>query len=94
MGLEAIEVQDQTVIVHLHATTPTATCPQCGTVGSRVHSRDPRTIADVAFGGRSLVRKLARTQVDLSTGFMFPAHQGPTFPRTGPALRTHDESID
>ena len=58
LGLETIEGEDQTVIVHLHATAPTATCPQCGTVGSRVHSRYQRTIADVAFGGRSLVLKL------------------------------------
>jgi transposase len=46
------------VIVHLRASSPTAPCPQCGTVGSRVHSRYGRTIADVAWGGRSLVLKL------------------------------------
>jgi hypothetical protein len=51
-------VQDQTVIVHLHATAPTAACPQCGTAGSRIHSRYQRTIADVAFGRRCLVLKL------------------------------------
>ncbi len=51
-------MQDQTIIVHLHATSPTAACPQCGTAGSRVHSRYHRTIADVAFGGRHLVLKL------------------------------------
>jgi len=51
-------VQDQTIIVHLYATSPTAACPQCGTAGSRVHSRYQRTIADVAFGGRKLVLKL------------------------------------
>jgi transposase len=33
-------------------------CPQCGTAGSRVHSRYQRTIADVAFGGRNVVLKL------------------------------------
>ena len=51
-------MHDQTIIVHLHATFPTAACPQCGTAGSRVHSRYQRTIADVAFGGRNLVLKL------------------------------------
>jgi len=51
-------VHDQTIIVHLHATSPTAACPQCGTAGSRVHSRYERTMADVAFGGRKLVLKL------------------------------------
>jgi transposase len=58
VSLETIEVQNQTAIVHLHATSSTALCPQCGTPGSRVHSRYVRTIADVAFGGRSLVLKL------------------------------------
>ena len=53
-----IEIQEQRVIIHVHALSPTASCPQCGTAGSRVHSRYQRTIADVAFGGRSLVLKL------------------------------------
>jgi transposase len=56
--VDSIEVQEQTVVVHLHATSPTAACPQCGTAGSRIHSRYERTIADVAFAGRSLVLKL------------------------------------
>ena len=51
-------MHNQTVIVHLHATFHTAACPHCGTAGSRVHSRYQRTIADIAFGGRSLVLKL------------------------------------
>ena len=46
------------MIVHLHATAPTAACPQCATTGSRVHSCYERTIADVAFGGRHLELKL------------------------------------
>jgi len=58
LDLDIIEVQEQTVIVHLHATAPTAACPQCGAAGSRVHSRYSRTIADVAFGGRHLELKL------------------------------------
>ena len=58
LGLDSIEVHDQTIIVHLHATAPTAACPHCGTAGSRVHSRYERTIADVAFGRRCLVLKL------------------------------------
>jgi transposase len=58
LDLDSIEVHDQTIIVYLHATSPTAACPQCGTAGSRVHSRYQRTIADVAFGGRNLVLKL------------------------------------
>ena len=51
-------VQDQTLIVHVYATSPTAACPQCATAGSRVHSRYQRTIADVSFGERNLVLKL------------------------------------
>ncbi len=46
------------IIVSLHAISSTAACPQCGTAGSRVHSRYQRTIADVAFGRRCLVLKL------------------------------------
>ncbi len=56
--MASIEVREQTVIVYLHATAASAACPQCGTAGSRVHSRYQRTIADVAFGGRNLVLKL------------------------------------
>jgi transposase len=51
-------VHEQTVLVHLHAASLTASCPQCGTAGSRVHSRYQRTVADLAFGGRRLVLKL------------------------------------
>ncbi len=58
MDLDSIEVHEQTVLVHLHATSLTARCPQCGTAGSRVHSRYQRTIVDLAFGGRSLTLKL------------------------------------
>src|SRR6266704_2455363 len=45
-------------MVSLHSISSTAACPQCGTAGSRVHSRYERTIADVAFGRRCLVLKL------------------------------------
>jgi len=58
LDLDSIEVHDQSVIVHLHATSPTAACSHCGTAGSRVHSRYQRTIADLAFGGRNLVLRL------------------------------------
>ena len=51
-------MQGQRIIAHLYATAPTAACPQCGTPGSRVHSRYSRTIAEVACGGRCLVLKL------------------------------------
>ncbi len=53
-----IEVSDQIILVHLYATSPMAPCPQCGTPGSRIHSRYQRTIADVAFGRRHLLLKL------------------------------------
>ncbi|HYU74036.1 MAG TPA: transposase family protein [Ktedonobacteraceae bacterium] len=58
LGIDTIELHDQTVVVSLHATSSTAACPRCGTAGSRVHSRYQRTLADVAFGGRCLVLKL------------------------------------
>jgi transposase len=58
LGIDRIELHEQTVIVHLHAISSTAPCPQCGTPGSRIHSRYQRTIADVAFGARHLILKL------------------------------------
>jgi len=58
LELDSIEVHEQAVLVYLHATSLTARCPQCGTAGSRVHSRYQRTVADLAFGGRSLTLKL------------------------------------
>jgi transposase len=58
LELDSVEVHEQKVVIRLHETSPTATCPQCGTAGSRVHSRYQRTITDLAFGGRSLVLKL------------------------------------
>ncbi len=58
IDIETIEVSEDTVLVHLYATLPTAPCPQCGTPGSRIHSRYQRTIADLAFGQRHLLLKL------------------------------------
>lgn len=53
-----MEIQEPTISVHLHATAPPASCPRCGTTGSRVQSRYERTSADSAFGGRNLLLKL------------------------------------
>lgn len=58
MGLETIELSEQAILVHLHAISSRSPCPQCGTPGSRIHSRYQRTIADVAFGARHLILKL------------------------------------
>ncbi len=58
LGIDTIELHDQTVVVSLHATSPTAACLRGGTVGSRVHSCYQRTLTDAAFGGRCLVLKL------------------------------------
>src|SRR6266487_3400846 len=58
LDLDSIEVHEQTVLIHLHTTSLTARGPRCGTAGSRVHSRYQRTVADLAFGGRSLALKL------------------------------------
>lgn len=51
-------MSDQIILIHLYETSSTAPCPQCGTPGSRIHSRYQRTIADVAFGRRHLLLKL------------------------------------
>ena len=58
LSIDAVEQQDRTLLVHLHATSPIAPCPRCGTAGSRVHSRYHRTIADVACVGQRLVLKV------------------------------------
>ena len=39
LSIDTVEQQGQTLMVHLHATSPTAPCPRCGMPGSRVHSR-------------------------------------------------------
>lgn len=58
LSMDAVEQQDQAVLVSLRATAPAAACPTCGTFGSRVHSRYTRTIADLACGGQRVVLKL------------------------------------
>jgi len=58
LALDTIAVRDHTISIQIHATAATAACPRCGTIGSRIHSRYQRTIADGPFGGRALVFKL------------------------------------
>ncbi len=58
LSIDVVEQHAQTLIVHLHATSPTALCPTCGTPGSCIHSRYSRTVADVACGGQRVTLKL------------------------------------
>jgi transposase len=55
LALESIVLDDQTITVHVAATTATAPCPRCGTAGARIHSRYQRTIRDLVCAGRVLV---------------------------------------
>lgn len=46
------------VIVHCHARSPVARCPNCRHVSTRLHSRYNRRIADLPWQGRSVAIQL------------------------------------
>src|SRR6266704_4533003 len=56
--VDRVERSTQGLVVSLHATTSTVSCPKCGTAGSRVHSRYSRTVAEITWGGQRLILKL------------------------------------
>src|SRR6266566_4702329 len=56
--VDRVERSTQGLVVSLHATTSTVSCPKCGTAGSRVHSRYSRTVADITCVGQRLILKL------------------------------------
>src|SRR6266702_6714719 len=58
LALERVERSAEGLTVYLHATTSCVSCPRCGTVGSRVHSRYCRTVADLTCVGQRLRLKL------------------------------------
>ncbi|MGY2090468.1 ISL3 family transposase [Nocardia gipuzkoensis] len=51
--------QDGLVVIEAVVTSPTARCPRCESVSTRVHSRYRRKLADAAVAGRGLVLRLA-----------------------------------
>ena len=52
--LEDASLVDQTLIVYLHATSPTAVCPICQQPSSRIHSHYERSPTDLPWGGTPL----------------------------------------
>ncbi len=58
LTIDTIERSAEGLVVSLHATTLTVSCPRCGTAGSRIHSRYLRTVADLTCVGQRLILKL------------------------------------
>jgi len=51
--VEGVEVAEE-IILTLHTTSPTASCPSCGTASSRIQSRYTRTLRDLPSVGRPI----------------------------------------
>jgi len=58
LRLDDLVLTPTTAVALLASTTPTATCPQCGTASDRLHSRYRRTVADLPAQGRVVVLRL------------------------------------
>ena len=51
--VEGVEVAFE-ITLTLHTTSPTASCPSCGTASSRIQSRYTRTLRDLPSSGRPI----------------------------------------
>ncbi|TMD64641.1 MAG: hypothetical protein E6I91_10810 [Chloroflexi bacterium] len=51
--IEQVEVADE-ITLALRTASPTACCPSCGTISSRVQSRYSRTLHDLPASGRAV----------------------------------------
>ena len=51
--IEEVEVAEE-ITLTLRTTSPTASCPSCGTASSRMQSRYTRTLRDLPSGGRPI----------------------------------------
>jgi transposase len=51
LRLEYVSDTDERITLVLHTTQPQASCPECGAVNTRVHSRYRRTLADLPWNG-------------------------------------------
>ena len=81
--LEQVTVANE-ITLTLHATSPTAPCPECGTISTRIQSRYHRTIQDLPNRGRpvQLVLHVRRFRCHKSTcGRKIFAEQFPTLTR-------------
>ena len=50
------QVSAEAMVILARTTAPTAACPACGQVSSRVHSRYTRTLTDLPWHGRPVRR--------------------------------------
>jgi transposase len=57
--IEGIERTSKRVLITATAAAPQASCPRCGTMSARVHSRYQRAVADAPIGGVPVVIELA-----------------------------------
>jgi len=55
--IEQVSVTDGVTVI-VHAASPTACCPCCGTICQRVHSHYTRTLHDLPAGGRPVHLKV------------------------------------
>ena len=55
LAIESIETQSDTLRIGATPIGTTATCPVCGTVSARIHSRYRRTLTDLPSQGRRVV---------------------------------------
>ena len=72
LHLEQVTVTDE-ITVTLRATSPTAMCPDCGTISPRIQSRYCRMIHDLPHGGRPVHLVL---QVRVTYGINEPGWPG------------------
>jgi transposase len=56
--LTEVIVEDQSVQVQLTAMAPTASCPDCATPSSSVHSHDQRRLTDLPWGALAVRMQL------------------------------------
>ena len=55
LGIESIETEADRLRIGARPVSVTATCPLCGTVSARIHSRYRRTLTDLPSQGRRVV---------------------------------------
>src|SRR5262245_19397237 len=75
--VEKAEVAGRRLYVWARARAEQASCPACGRISARVHSRYQRRLADAAIGGRPVVIRLTVRR------FFCPAPDCPVSPSAG-----------
>jgi transposase len=58
LSVEGIQMSDAAIELHVIATQPNATCPECAQPTSAVHSRYTRRLADLPWAGVAVVMRL------------------------------------